>query len=98
ALEQEIQGSIDYINSLMPAGKRVQVFQWSGDAEPFESAVAATRTAGVTNLNGGAPLFNQTYLSHSWVSPLGLQQGNEVQVYAANGGEESFGDQDNGRF
>jgi hypothetical protein len=38
-LHAEINGSIDYLNALLPAGKRVMLLQWSGDTHPFAAAL-----------------------------------------------------------
>ncbi len=91
-LTAEIEGSITYINRLLPPGKKVMLYQWSGDTTPFEAAVAMTRRAGVRNMNGGDTRFDPEYLSNAWVAPLGRQVGRERQVYASNSNENTYTD------
>lgn len=40
SLEAEVSGSVRVIEELLPPGKRVTLFQWSGDTSPFEGALA----------------------------------------------------------
>lgn len=97
-LKKEIQGSLDFINSLLPPGKRVELLQWSGDTMPFEEAVAAARAARVRNMNGGDSRFDPEFPSYSWVAPLSREVGDERQVYAANSNEETYTDLWTDRF
>jgi hypothetical protein len=68
------------------------VLQWSGDTTPSEAAVAATRQAGVRNLNGGDTRFDPEFHSYGWVAPLGRQVGAQRQVYASNSNENTYTD------
>jgi hypothetical protein len=97
-LRLEIAGSIDYINSLLPAGKRVAILQWSGNTTPHEAAIAATRAAGVRNLNGGDTRFDPDFPSYAWVAPVGRQVGTQWQVYASNSNENTYTDLWTDRF
>lgn len=89
-LNREISGSVEFINRILPAGKRVQILQWSGDAIPFEAAVAATRKAGLRNINGGDTRMDPEFPSYGWVSPIGLQSGNQQQIYASGSNENTY--------
>jgi hypothetical protein len=89
-LDREIRGAAEFINKLLPPGKRVQLLQWSGDAIPFESAVEATRKAGLRNINGGDTRMDPEYPSYGWVSPIGLQSGNQRQIYASDSNENTY--------
>ncbi len=89
-LEREVSGAVNFINRLLPAGKRVNVVQWSGDTLPFEGAVAAVRRAGLRNLNGGDTRFDREYQSYGWVSAIGRQVGAERQIYASNSNENTY--------
>ncbi|MFQ5849293.1 MAG: hypothetical protein ACE5JU_01745 [Candidatus Binatia bacterium] len=91
-LKKEIQGSLDFINALLPPGKRAEVLQWSGNTMPFEEAVAAAREAGVRNINGGDARFDPEFPSYSWVAPLGREVGSERQIYASNSNENTYTD------
>src|SRR5256885_8689206 len=46
-------GSIDYINTLAPPGKKVKVLLWPGSCSPSAKAVKMTQDLGVFNVNGG---------------------------------------------
>lgn len=97
-LDEEILGSIAFVNTLLPSGKRVELVEWSGDTLPFEYAMAATKKAGVRNLNGGSTLFDQDHFSHAWVAPIGRQVGAHHQIYASNGNENTYSDLWAGRY
>jgi hypothetical protein len=88
--EQEISGSIAFINGLLPPHKRVKVHQWSANTYPSEEAIAATKTAKVRNINGGNSRFDRAFPSHAWIAPLGRQVGNHWQIYASNSSESSY--------
>ena len=89
-LHLEIAGSIGLINSLLPRGKRVEVLQWSGNTTPYEAAIAASRAAGVRNLNGGDTRFDPEFPSYACVAPVGRGVGAEWEVYASNSNENTY--------
>jgi hypothetical protein len=88
--DQEIGGSIDFINRLLPAGKRVKILQWSGTTLGSESIVQATRKAGVRNINGGDTRFDNEFDSYAWVAPLGRQVGRFHQIYSSDSNENTY--------
>ena len=92
-LALEVGGAVRFINSLLPEGKSVQVYQWSGDTSPFPAAIEATRRLGIRNINGGDTRLDRKYPSYSWVSPLGRSIGGQIQVYASNSNENTYTDQ-----
>ena len=82
-LDREIRGSVDYIRRrLAPAGKPVQLFQWSGDTEPNAKALQIAYAAGLLNLNGGDTQITRSNPSLTAVSPLGIVKNGQRQVYA----------------
>ena len=89
-LDQEIIGSIEFINNLCPPGKKVKILQWSGDTSPFPAALAKTRQIKVMNLNGGDSRFDSEFPSHSWVAPVGLQNQDQLQIYASASNENTY--------
>ena len=89
-LDHEIRGSAAFISKLLPVGKKLEVVQWSGDTTPFEAVVAASRAAGLRNINGGATRYDEERLSYGWVSPLGRQVGSTWQIYASNSNENNY--------
>lgn len=86
----ETKGSMDYINSFAEAGKRVALYQWSGNTWPDEAVIAATRAAGMRNINGGDTRFDPEFPSYAWVAPIGLQVGKERQIYASTSNENTY--------
>ena len=92
-LDLEIEGAINFVNSLLPQGKQVQIYQWSGDTNPFPAAIEATRKLGVRNINGGDTRLDRKYPSYGWVSPLGQMMGGQLQIYASNSNENTYTDQ-----
>lgn len=98
SLEREIAGSAEKIGALLPPGKRVQLLQWSGDTSPFPAAVAATRAAGMQNMNGGDTRFDPEYPSLLFVSPLAYTGEDIVQPYAQSSNENTYTDLWSDRF
>jgi polysaccharide biosynthesis protein PelA len=91
-LSTEISGSTAFINALLPPGKKVETFQWSGDTLPYEAAVSAAYNAGLRNINGGDTRLDQEYPSYAWVAPLGRRVGEQWQIYASNSNENTYTD------
>ncbi|MEY8875329.1 MAG: bifunctional glycoside hydrolase 114/ polysaccharide deacetylase family protein, partial [Leptothrix sp. (in: b-proteobacteria)] len=90
-IEREVAGSIGYINSrLAPPGKRVQLFQWSGDCNPDERVLAAVARAGVLSINGGDTTLTRAQPTLTRAAPLGLRKGAQYQVYAPNQNENLY--------
>ncbi len=98
SVELEVGGAEAITTALAPPGKHVAVYLWSGDALPFESIIAATRKAGMRNLNGGSSRFDQTLPSVSRIAPISRQVGSQRQIYAINDNEFTYTDLWRGRF
>lgn len=98
SLDQEIVGSIERIDGLLPPGKKAKLIQWSGDTSPFEEALKKTREAGLLNINGGDSRFDNEYPSYASVAPIGLQMGSERQIYSSNSNENTYTNLWTGRF
>jgi polysaccharide biosynthesis protein PelA len=89
-LEREVAAALRAASDLAPAGKRAQLYLWSGDCRPFEAALRAARLAGVRNLNGGDSRFDASYPSLMYVPPLSRMVGAERQIYAVNSNENTY--------
>ncbi len=90
-LAAEIDGSIRYIEErLLPPGKRVGVFLWTGDCNPGPDAVDRTLAANVLNMNGGDTLITRADPTLALVAPLGIPKGGGFQVYAPNQNENVY--------
>ncbi len=91
SLKKEIQGSIDFINRhLLPPGKKVKVFQWTGNCVPNAAAIADTYRIGVGNINGGDTTISRSSPSLTDVAPLGVDKGGWYQVFAPDDNEELY--------
>ena len=73
-LRIEVLGALKFSEQFAPAGKRAKLYLWSGDTTPFAAALAATRAAGVRNMNGGDSRFDSEYPSVAYVPPLQVHQ------------------------
>ncbi|MGE0754430.1 MAG: hypothetical protein AB7L92_04650 [Alphaproteobacteria bacterium] len=89
-LQQEISGSIEIVNRLVPDGKKAVLVQWSGNTAPYEEALKAVREAGLLNINGGDSRFDREYPSYAWVAPIGIQIGKQRQIYSSNSNENTY--------
>lgn len=97
-LHREVEGSVAWINSFCPPGKRVRLLQWSGDTSPTEDAVAAVINAGLLNLNGRDTRFDGETPSYTGVSPIGRRSGRYMQISASHANENVYTDLWQGRF
>jgi len=91
SLDTEIVGSVRYIEErLLPAGKRVRVFQWSGSTRVGEEALALVERLGLPNINGGDSMFDRQWPSYTSVAPLGRQVGRYWQNYTSASNENLY--------
>lgn len=89
-LAREVQGALSVAESLAPPGKKAKIYFWSGNTTPFEAAIAATRTAGVRNMNGGDSRLDKEYPSIYYVPPISRPVGQQRQIFAANSNENTY--------
>lgn len=89
-LTKEVQGALALAESLSPPGKKAMLYLWSGDTTPFEGAIAATRAAGVRNINGGDSRLDKEYPSVFYVPPISRPVGRQRQIFAANSNENTY--------
>ena len=87
---KEVQGALSVAESLAPPGKKAKIYLWSGDTTPFEAAIAATRAAGVRNINGGDSRLDREYPSVVFVPPISRPVGKERQIFAVNSNENTY--------
>lgn len=82
-LTRDVKGSVDYINTLAPPGKRVKVMLWTGNCAPSEHAVGLTQKLGLMNVNGGGATRTRDYPSLTRGSAMGIPKAPGVyQVFA----------------
>ena len=97
-LTKEVQGALSVSEALAPVGKKAAIYLWSGDTEPFEAAIKATRAAGVRNMNGGDTRLDAEYPSIFYVPPIARPVGAERQIYSGNSNENTYTNNWHGPF
>ncbi|MGB0683620.1 MAG: polysaccharide deacetylase family protein [Magnetovibrionaceae bacterium] len=97
-LELETKGSTAFIQSLLPEGKKVELYQWSGDTSPGPTVMKAVTDLGLPNINGGDTRFDREFPSHASVSPIGINLAEGLQIYASNSNENTYTDLWKGRY
>lgn len=89
--ERDLAGSIDFVNrELAPAGKKLEVMLWSGDALPQKSDLAVLDRLGIPNLNGGLTYITRATPTLTLISPMARPVGEYLQVYAPIMNENMF--------
>ncbi len=89
-ISKEVGGALAVSESFAPPGKKAGIYLWSGDTEPSEDVVRATRLAGVRNMNGGDTRLDAEFPSVFYVPPIARPIGAERQIYAANSNENTY--------
>ncbi|MDR3211892.1 MAG: hypothetical protein LBU79_08255 [Planctomycetota bacterium] len=91
--EMETRGGIEFLNKyVLPPDKPVELFQWSGDCEPPPDPIRVLNEMGIPNINGGDPMFDTRFNSVSFLCPLVLEKGGEVQVNTSGSNENIYTD------
>ncbi len=86
--KQETLGAIAMLERMVvPEGRRIGIFLWTGDCAPTEPTVALLEEAGILHMNGGNPRLDRLYNSLTHVAPLARPVGRYRQVYAPAGNE-----------
>ncbi len=91
-LKQEIYGAFSVLKPLMPENKKVTAIFWSGDTNPWSEVIKMSREAGLYNINGGDSRYDNAYPSYCWVAPIGINVGNQIQIYARSSNEDLYTD------
>ena len=88
---KEIVGSGKMIEErLLPPGRRIRLFQWTGDCLPSEGDLRLAREAGLLQINGGGGRFDRRFPSYAHLYPLSRSVGAERQIYAPTSNENDF--------
>lgn len=92
-LKREIIGSVNYIEeNLLPPGKKVKIFLWSGNCRPPPEALRLTRELGIENMNGGDTTISRRNPTLTQVAPRVMPWRDELQIHAANQNENVYRD------
>jgi hypothetical protein len=89
-LEQEIGGSIDFINQFTPPNKPVRAYVWPGDSLPWDKPMELCYQSNIPNFGGGFVRFDTHYPSLLFVYPLARKPGGMIQLYATANGENDY--------
>jgi polysaccharide biosynthesis protein PelA len=82
-LEREIRGSVDYIqNQLMPPGKKMELFLWSGNCRPSGAALRMVQQLGLCAMNGGNTMISRRAQGIASISAQDTVTDGMQQVYA----------------
>lgn len=88
---REIVGSMEYIRSaLLPPGKLLPIFFWSGAANPTAGQIRLVEDHGWLQLNGGAGRLDPELPSISAFSPPYVQVGDHFRINARISNEFEF--------
>jgi len=79
---REILGSVEYVNRLLPGGKKCRIFQWTGDTLSGVDELRLIHEHGYLNVNGGDTTITRTKPFLVFVSPMARPVGPYLQVYA----------------
>lgn len=91
-LNQEIQGSIEKIETLLPPGKKVELLHWSGNCRPFFKALYLVKQANIPQINGGGTRFDGEFPSYSDVKPLARIVNGLIQPFSSMANENEYTD------
>lgn len=89
-LHEEIVGAKQFLETLLPPGKSVELVQWSGNTLPFAKALHAANIIGLRNINGGDTRLDPEYPSISAVAAIGAEVGGGLQIYASASNENTY--------
>lgn len=90
-LQREIKGSMDYINkTLLPPGKKAEVFLWTGNCVPPPEAIAQTYLDGFLNMNGGDTMITRSRNTWTDIAAQGVRKQGWYQVFAPNQDENVY--------
>jgi hypothetical protein len=87
---QEVLGAIEEINELAPDDKKVEIYQWSGNGEAFESVLELTVEAGVQNINGAYNRYDFSNATYTALYPLGTSIDGLHQIFNSNCNENDY--------
>ncbi len=92
-LDREIRQAVEFVNhNLVPEGKKVSVYQWTGNCRPPKEAIDLAEKLGIGNINGGDSRFDRWNPSYTDVAPLTRQVHGQIQIYTSNANENIYTD------
>ena len=89
-IDSEIPQAMTAVAELAPEGRSASTFLWSGDARPFEAALASVEAGGKQAIGGGGGQYNVTAPTVSMLQPFSAPIGAQVQVYNALSGDHAY--------
>lgn len=87
-LDQEVKISLDWMNrTLLPPGKRVMLYQWSGNTRPGIDALQKVWSYPILNMNGSDTRFDAETPSYLFVFPYYRKIGSYIQFFNSDANE-----------
>jgi hypothetical protein len=88
---KETRGAVEWVDQeLLPRGRKIGLYLWSGSRNPPEGAIAALDAIGVENLNADDVFLDDSYPSYANVTPAYLPVGQRVQINARSSMEHLY--------
>ncbi|MHB1606535.1 MAG: polysaccharide deacetylase family protein [Leptospirales bacterium] len=87
-LDQEVRISLDWMNrNLLPPGKKVALYQWSGDGRPRRETLQKVWAYPILNMNGSDTQFDAETPSYLFVFPYYRKVGPYIQFFNSDANE-----------
>lgn len=89
--EREIDDSVHWIEeNILPPGKKVKMYYWTGDTAPPEEAIKRVERLGIGQINGGDSRIDRLYPSYTSVAPILRQVGDSWQMFSSASNENLY--------
>ena len=96
---EEILYSTALINqNLVTEEKKTASIFWSGECNPPEEFLMVAEKLGLTNINGGDPLYDETHKSYSNLCPVLASAGSKIQVHTSGSNDYIYTDSWTGNY
>ena len=90
SLENELSGTLAFINDKLDPKREAREVFWSGDCAPRNNALEYVYKHNILNINGGDTTIMETSPWLSAIAPLGIERGEYLQVYTGAQNENVF--------
>jgi polysaccharide biosynthesis protein PelA len=88
---KEIVGSAEILAArLLPPGRKIELFQWTGDCLPTDADLAVANGAALLHINGGGGRMDRDYPGYAQLFPLMRPAGEPRQVYSGSYNENEY--------
>ncbi|MCF8059036.1 MAG: hypothetical protein K9K67_07055 [Bacteriovoracaceae bacterium] len=88
--EEEVLGSLKYINDEILENKKTNLLFWTGSCRPPVEALSIVEKNNILSINGGDGRYDSSYPSYTGLAPHFRKIDNYVQVYSAFANENIY--------